>query len=150
MMGTEESTDDYEPSPKAYVRDQVRRIESSGGRRGTMINGRPCIVVTQRGVRTGKIRKVPVMRVEHEGKYVAVASQGGAPRHPNWYFNLKANPDVTVQDGVLVADFSARELDGDEKALWWQIATEVFPNYALYQQRAGEREIPVFLLEPRG
>jgi deazaflavin-dependent oxidoreductase (nitroreductase family) len=139
---------EYEPSPSRWVRDQVELYESSGGTKGTTMRGLPVIVITSRGARSGKVRKTPVMRVEHDGKYVAVASQGGAPKHPVWYFNLVAHPDVEVQDGPVKQDMTARELTGAEKAVWWERAVAAFPNYADYQRKT-DREIPVFLLEPR-
>jgi F420H(2)-dependent quinone reductase len=139
---------EYEPSPSRWVRDQVELYERSGGTKGTTMRGLPVIVITSMGARSGKVRKTPVMRVEHDGKYAAVASQGGAPRHPVWYFNLVAHPDVEVQDGPVKQDMTARELTGAEKAVWWERAVAAFPNYADYQRKT-DREIPVFLLEPR-
>jgi deazaflavin-dependent oxidoreductase (nitroreductase family) len=139
---------EYEPSPSRWVRDQVELYERSGGTKGTTMRGLPVIVITSMGARSGKVRKTPVMRVEHDGKYAAVASQGGAPRHPVWYFNLVAHPDVEVQDGRVKQDMTARELTGAEKAVWWERAVAAFPNYADYQRKT-DREIPVFLLEPR-
>ena len=138
---------EYEPSPAQWVRDQVEEYERSGGASGTTLRGLPVIVVTTRGARSGKLRKVPLMRVEHDGAYAAVASMGGAPKHPTWYFNLVANPEVEVQDGPVRRDMKARELTGAEKAAWWQRAVAAFPDYADYQRRT-EREIPVFVLEP--
>jgi deazaflavin-dependent oxidoreductase (nitroreductase family) len=138
---------EYEPSPSRWVRDQVELYESSGGTKGTTMRGLPVIVITSRGARSGKMRKTPVMRVEHDGKYAAVASLGGAPKHPVWYFNLVAHPQVEVQDGPLKQDMTARKLAGDEKAVWWERAVAAFPNYADYQRKT-DREIPVFLLEP--
>ena len=138
---------EYEPSPAQWVRDQVEEYERSGGVSGTTMRGMPVIVVTTRGARSGKLRKVPLMRVEHDGAYAAVASRGGAPKHPTWYFNLVANPEVEVQDGPVRRDMKARELTGAEKAAWWQRAVAAFPDYADYQRRT-ERETPVFVLEP--
>jgi len=138
---------EYEASPAQWVRDQVEEYERSGGVTGTTMRGLPVIVVTTRGARSGKLRKVPLMRVEHDGAYAAVASMGGAPKHPTWYFNLVANPEVEVQDGPVRRDMKARELTGAEKAAWWQRAVAAFPDYADYQRRT-EREIPVFVLEP--
>ncbi len=137
---------EYLPSPEKWVRDQVDEYESSGGTRGTTLRGLPVIVLTSRGGRTGKLRKTPLMRVEHEGRYAAVASQGGAPTHPVWYHNLRAHPHVELQDGPVKRDMVAREVIGDEKAEWWARAVEAFPNYADYQQRTA-RQIPVFVLE---
>jgi F420H(2)-dependent quinone reductase len=140
---------EYEPSPSEWVRDQVERYESSGGTQGTMLRGMPVVIVTSRGARSGKLRKNPVMRVEHDGSYAAVASKGGAPEHPVWYYNLIADPNVEVQDGPVKQDMVARELVGDERAQWWQRAVAAYPDYADYQSKTV-REIPVFILEPVG
>ncbi|HEX6248161.1 MAG TPA: nitroreductase family deazaflavin-dependent oxidoreductase, partial [Nocardioidaceae bacterium] len=121
--------------------------ESSGGTEGTTMRGLPVVIVTSRGARTGSIRKTPLMRVEHDGSYAAVASQGGAPQHPTWYHNLTAHPEVEVQDGPVKGSYRAREVEGEEKAVWWERAVAAFPDYADYQERT-EREIPVFVLEP--
>jgi deazaflavin-dependent oxidoreductase (nitroreductase family) len=137
---------EYAPSPAQWVRDQVEQIESSGGTQGLTLRGRPVVVMTMRGARSGKVRKVPVMRVEHEGTYAAVASLGGAPANPVWYRNLVANPRVELQDGPVRREVTAREVHGDEKALWWERAVAAYPDYATYQRRT-EREIPVFVLE---
>lgn len=138
----------YEPSPIKFVVDQVRLYEESGGTEGTLLLGKPCIILTTRGRRSGMIRKTPLMRVEHDGLYVVVASLGGAPKHPRWYFNVVANPDVTLQDGPNVYELRARQVEGDEKARWWSHAVAAWPAYADYQRRT-ERSIPVFVLEPR-
>jgi deazaflavin-dependent oxidoreductase (nitroreductase family) len=140
---------DYEPSPVDWVREQVERYESSGGTEATTLRdtGLPVVIVTNRGARSGKLRKTPLMRVEHDGRYLAVASQGGAPEHPAWYENLRVEPLVELQDGPRKQDMTARELAGDERDEWWQRAVAAFPNYADYQRRT-ERTIPVFLLEP--
>jgi len=139
---------EYEPSPWAPVADQVRRYEESEGTEGTTLEGQPCVILTTRGRHTGKLRKTPLMRVEHEGSYAVVASLGGAPKHPVWYFNLLAHPDeVTVQDGPDVHDVRAREATGDERAQWWARAVEVWPAYDDYQANT-DRIIPVVLLEP--
>jgi deazaflavin-dependent oxidoreductase (nitroreductase family) len=142
-------TGEYEPSPAQWVRDQVELYESSGGTEGTTLRGTglPVVVVTSLGARSGKVRKNPLMRVEHDGRYLAVASQGGAPTHPTWYHNLKAHPLVELQDGPAKQDMTARELTGDERAQWWERAVAAYPSYADYQLRTS-REIPVFLLEP--
>ncbi|MFC7846525.1 nitroreductase family deazaflavin-dependent oxidoreductase [Streptomyces sp. NPDC057382] len=140
---------EYEPSPEDWVRKQVELYESSGGTEGTTLRGMPVVVLTSRGARSGKLRKTPVMRVEHEGRYAAVASLGGAPKHPVWYFNIKAHPLVEVQDGPRKQDMTAREITGAEKAEWWERAVAAFPDYADYQRKT-DREIPVFLLEPAG
>lgn len=140
---------EYEPSPEQYVRDQVELYESSGGTKGTTLldTGMPVVVLTMRGAKSGKIRKSPLMRVEHEGVYAVVASQGGAPRNPVWYFNLKADPHIELQDGPVRQDMRAREVTGAEKAQWWERAVAAYPPYAEYQRKT-DREIPVFVLEP--
>jgi F420H(2)-dependent quinone reductase len=142
-------TGEYEPSAQQWVRDQVELYESSGGTRGTTLRDtdRPVVLMTMRGARSGKLRKTPVMRVEHEGRYAAVASKGGAPAHPFWYHNLVAHPHIELQDGPRKQDMTARELDGAERDEWWERAVEVFPDYAAYQRKT-DRQIPVFLLEP--
>ncbi|MER7186987.1 nitroreductase family deazaflavin-dependent oxidoreductase [Streptomyces hyaluromycini] len=139
---------EYEPSPTAWVREQVELYESSGGKEGTtlMDTGMPVILLTTLGVRSGKIRKTPLMRVEHDGKYAVVASQGGAPKHPVWYFNVKSHPVVELQDGPVKQDMTAREVTGAEKAEWWERAVAAYPPYAEYQTKT-DREIPVFVLE---
>ena len=139
----------YEPSPAQWVRDQVEEYEASGGTRATTLrdSGLPVVIVTNRGARSGKLRKTPLMRVEHEGCYAAIASKGGAPEHPAWYENLRTSPHVEVQDGPRKQDMTARELEGEERRQWWERAVAAFPSYADYQ-RSTERQIPVFLLEP--
>lgn len=139
---------EYEPSPTQWVREQVELYESSGGTEGTtlMDTGKPVIILTTVGSRSGKIRKTPLMRVEHEGRYAVVASLGGAPKHPVWYFNVKADPRVELQDGLVKQDMRAREVTGEEKARWWERAVAAFPQYAEYQEKT-DREIPVFVLE---
>ncbi|MGZ4597812.1 MAG: nitroreductase family deazaflavin-dependent oxidoreductase [Actinomycetes bacterium] len=138
---------EYEPSPEQWVRDQVALYEGSGGTQGTTLRGLPVIVLTSRGARSGKVRKTPLMRVEHDGRYAVVASQGGAPKHPTWYHNLVADPHVELQDGPVRQDMTAREVTGAEKADWWVRAVAAFPDYARYQAKT-DREIPVFVLEP--
>jgi deazaflavin-dependent oxidoreductase (nitroreductase family) len=140
-------TGEYEPNALEWVRKQVELYESSGGTRGTTIVGRPVVLLTMLGARSGKLRKIPLMRVEHNGRYAAVASMGGQPKHPAWYGNLLANPLLELQDGPVTRDFRARLVEGEEKALWWQRAVEAYPEYAEYQEKT-EREIPVFVLEP--
>jgi deazaflavin-dependent oxidoreductase (nitroreductase family) len=142
---------EYEPSPRGWVRDQVAEYESSGGTRGTTLRdtGLPVVVITNRGARSGKLRKTPLMRVEHDGRYAAVASQGGAPEHPLWYYNFRAEPRVELQDGPRKQPMIAREVTGDERAEWWQRAVAAYPPYAEYQQKTS-RLIPVFVLEPAG
>ncbi|MFG2530158.1 nitroreductase family deazaflavin-dependent oxidoreductase [Streptomyces sp. NPDC048516] len=138
---------EYEPSPEQWVRDQVEEYERSGGTKGTTIRGMPVVVLTTRGAKSGKIRKSPLMRVEHDGAYAVVASLGGAPRHPVWYHNVVADPRVELQDGPQRRDMTAREVSGEEKALWWARAVEAYPDYDDYQKKT-DRQIPVFVLEP--
>lgn len=138
---------EYQPSPQKWVRDQVEEYESSGGTRGTTLRGRPVVILTTLGARSGKLRKTPLMRVEHDGAYAVVASLGGAPKHPVWYFNIQANPLVELQDGPEVQEMKAREVTGEEKAQWWERAVATWPDYASYQDKT-DREIPVFVLEP--
>ena len=138
---------EYVPSPAQWVRDQVEEYEGSGGTAGTTMRGMPVIIVTTRGAKSGKLRKVPLMRVEHDGEYAAVASLGGAPKNPVWYFNLVANPQVEVRDGCVVQAMTAREVTGEQKAIWWARCVAAFPDYADYQVKT-EREIPVFVLTP--
>jgi len=140
---------DYAPSPRRWVRDQVELFERSGGTEGTTLleTGLPVVIVTNLGARTGKVRKTPLMRVEHDGRYAAVASMGGAPNNPIWYYNLKANPRVDLQDGPNRSAMIARELAGSEREQWWDRAVAAYPPYAEYQTRTSRR-IPVFLLEP--
>lgn len=140
---------EYEPSPEKWVRDQVELYESSGGTKGTTMRGMPVIVLTTRGARSGKIRKSPLMRVEHDGSYAVVASLGGAPKHPVWYHNVVADPRVELQDGSVRQDMTAHEATGDEKAVWWTRAVAAYPDYADYQKKT-DREIPVFVLERAG
>ncbi|MET9437128.1 nitroreductase family deazaflavin-dependent oxidoreductase [Streptomyces sp. NPDC006551] len=138
---------EYEPSPTKWVRDQVELYESSGGTKGTTIRGLPVVLVTNVGARSGKLRKTPLMRVEHEGAYALVASNGGAVKHPVWYHNLVATPLVELRDGPKAQDMRARLVTGEERRLWWERAVAAYPDYADYQHRT-EREIPVFVLEP--
>ena len=138
---------EYEPSTSRRSRDQVALYESSGGTEGTTLNGLPVIVLTTIGAKTGKLRKTPLMRVEHDGEYAVVASQGGAPKHPVWYFNLRKDPHVELQDGPVKRDYIAREVTGDEKAEWWRRAVEAYPPYADYQKKTT-RQIPLFVLTP--
>ncbi|MFJ4833557.1 nitroreductase family deazaflavin-dependent oxidoreductase [Streptomyces sp. NPDC088747] len=140
---------EYEPSPTKWVRDQVELYESSGGTEGTTLQGSkmPVVILTTRGAKSGKIRKSPVMRVEHDGSYAAVASLGGAPKNPVWYYNIRADPRLELQDGAERRDYTAREVTGEEKARWWERAVAAYPAYADYQKKT-DRQIPVFVLEP--
>jgi deazaflavin-dependent oxidoreductase (nitroreductase family) len=140
-------TGDYEPGTSASSRKQIELYEASDGKKGGDLRGRPVIVLTSVGAKTGKLRKTALMRVEHERDYAVVASLGGAPRNPVWYYNLKENPHVELQDGATKRDYMAREVTGKEKAVWWGRAVETWPDYARYQTRT-ERQIPVFVLEP--
>ncbi|MGA2528850.1 MAG: nitroreductase family deazaflavin-dependent oxidoreductase [Acidimicrobiales bacterium] len=142
---------EYEPSPAEWVRNQVAEYEASGGARANTLRdtGLPVIIVTTRGNKSGKIRKFALMRVEHGGEYALVASKGGAPAHPVWYYNLKADPQaVIIQDGPEPFDAVVREVTGDEKALWWKRAVAAFPPYAEYQSNTA-REIPVLVATRR-
>ncbi len=138
---------EYAPSTARWAREQAERYEASAGAEAADLRGRPVIVLTSVGARTGKLRKTALMRVEHAGVYAVVASLGGAPKHPVWYYNLKAHPLVELQDGPNKREYVAREVDGDEKATWWQRAVDAWPDYAKYQTRT-ERQIPVFVLDP--
>ncbi|AEW99160.1 nitroreductase family deazaflavin-dependent oxidoreductase [Streptantibioticus cattleyicolor] len=135
-----------EPSPEKWVRDQVELYESSGGTEGTTLRGLPVVVLTTRGAKSGKLRKSPLMRVEHEGVYAVVASMGGAPKHPVWYHNVVAHPRVELQDGPVRRELTAREVHGAERELWWERAVRAYPDYADYQEKT-DRVIPVFVLE---
>ncbi len=142
-------TGDYEPSAAPWARDQVDLYERSGGTEGNELNGRPVIVLTSVGARTGKLRKTPLMRVEHDGEYAVVASLGGAPKHPVWYYNLAANPRVELQDRGVKKEYQAREVHGAERATWWDRAVAAYPDYASYQEKT-DRTIPLFVLTPVG
>ena len=135
-------TGEYEPSTMDWARKQAELLERSGGTEGTTLNGMPVVLMTTKG---NKLRKTPLMRVEHDGEYAVVASLGGAPKHPVWYYNVKAEPLVELQDGPDKADYLAREVSGDEKAVWWDRAVAAYPDYADYQRKT-DREIPVFVL----
>ncbi|WP_133907547.1 nitroreductase family deazaflavin-dependent oxidoreductase [Actinophytocola oryzae] len=139
---------EYEPSPSDRARQQVEEYESSGGTKGTTLNGRPVIILTTLGAKSGKIRKTPLMRVADGDEYAVVASLGGAPKHPVWYYNVKSNPEVELQDGPSKQDMVAREVTGEEKARWWDTAVAAFPPYADYQEKT-DREIPLFVLSPK-
>ena len=138
---------DYVPSPSTHARDQVALYESSGGTEGTTMRGKPVIVLTTRGAKSGKIRKTPLMRVEHDGEYAVVASQGGAPSHPQWYHNVVADPHVELQDGPTKTEMVANEVTGEQRATWWQRAVDAWPDFANYQTKT-DRVIPVFVLSP--
>lgn len=139
-------TGEYEPTPSAWVRDQVAEYEASGGTRANTLldTGIPVIIVTMRGVSSGKLRKIALMRVEHDGEYALVASYGGAPTNPVWYNNLVAAPVIEIQDGPEPFDFEVREVGGDERTAWWDRAVAVYPSYADYERKT-ERIIPVLV-----
>ncbi|GIF51639.1 deazaflavin-dependent oxidoreductase (nitroreductase family) [Asanoa ferruginea] len=141
-------TGEYAPSPSDWSRKQAELFESTAGAEGNTLRGRPIILLTSIGARTGKVRKTPLMRVEHDGEYAVVASQGGAPTHPVWYHNLVAHPHVELQDGAVRKDYIAREATGDERATWWKRATATWPDYDDYQTKT-DRVIPLFVLTPK-
>jgi len=141
-------TGEYGPGTASWARKQAERYEATNGAEAGDLRGRPIIVLTSVGAKTGKLRKTALMRVERDGEYAIVASLGGAPKHPVWYYNLKANPHVELQDGPTKRDYMAREVTGDEKAIWWERAVDTWPDYARYQMKT-DRQIPVFVLDPR-
>jgi deazaflavin-dependent oxidoreductase (nitroreductase family) len=138
---------EHEPSTSEWSRKQTELYEATNGEEGGDLRGRPVIVLTSVGAKTGKLRKTALMRVEHQGIYAVVASLGGAPKHPVWYHNLKKNPHVELQDGATKRDYIAHEVEGDEKTIWWERAVGTWPDYAIYQTKT-DRQIPVFVLEP--
>ena len=140
-------TGEYEPSTLDWARENAELYIASGGTQGTELKGMPVVLLTTIGAKSGKLRKTPLMRVEHDGEYAVVASLGGAPKNPVWYYNIVANPHVELQDGTASADYQAREVFGDEKAIWWQRAVAAYPDYADYQRKT-DRAIPVFVLTP--
>jgi len=140
-------TGEYEPSPSDWAREQAEKFEASGGTEAADLQGKPIILLTSVGAKSGKLRKTPLMRIEHNGEYAVVASRGGAPTHPVWYWNLVKNPHVELQDGGVKRDYTAREVSGDERAVWWERAVEAWPAYADYQTKT-DRIIPVFVLTP--
>jgi F420H(2)-dependent quinone reductase len=142
------SDETVEFSPTDWVRDQTTKILETGSTEGIEILGSPVVLLTLRGAKTGKLRYTPVMRVEHEGRYAVVASKGGAPEHPIWYYNIKAHPEFPLQDGNVTGDYVAREIEGAERAEWWERAVAAYPPYAEYQEKT-DRQIPVFVLDPK-
>ena len=142
-------TGEYEPSSNDRTREQVELYEATNGTKGGTLKGRPVVVLTFKGAKSGKIRKTPLMRIEHNGTYAVVASNAGAPAHPLWYRNVVANPLVELQDGALKKEMRAREILGQEKHEWWKRADAAYPDFPAYRARAG-REIPVLVLEPLG
>jgi len=141
-------TGTYEPSPVDFVREQVETYEATDGREGNTMRGKPVIILTTVGAKSGKLRKTPLMRVEHDGAYAVIASQGGAPTHPQWYPNLLAHPVVELQDGAAKHEYDARVVEGEEREAWWERAVEAWPDYADYQTKT-DRVIPVVVLERR-
>ncbi len=141
-------TGEYAPSPWDWSREQGEQYESSNGAEATTIKDKPIILLTTLGAKSGKLRKTPLMRVEHDGEYAVVASLGGAPKNPVWYYNIAANPHVELRDGAVVKDYTAREVFGEEKARWWERAVAAWPDYAEYQTKT-DRQIPVFVLTPQ-
>ena len=146
-MGDMTTNDEYVPSTSEWVRDQVDKVTEAGTTEAVDIMGMRVVLITMRGAKSGKIRKVPVMRVERDGVYVAVASLGGAPKNPVWYYNLKADPNVALQDGTTTKEYVAREIEGAEYDEWWPRAVAAYPPYAEYQTKTT-RKIPLFLLDP--
>lgn len=142
-------TGEYAPSTSDWARKQAERFEESSGTKANTLRGMPIVVVTSVGARSGKLRKTPLMRVEHEGEYAAVASLGGAPKHPVWYWNMKRHPRVELQDGAVRREYLAREVTSEEKAPWWERAVAAYPPYEDYQRKT-DRQIPVFVLTPVG
>jgi deazaflavin-dependent oxidoreductase (nitroreductase family) len=140
--------DTVEFSPTSWVQDQTKKILDSGTTDGIEILGSPIVLLTLRGAKTGVLRYTPVMRVEHEGSYAVVASKGGAPEHPVWYYNIKAHPEFPLQDGTVTKDYVAHEAEGTERDAWWERAVAAYPSYAEYQQKT-DRQIPVFVLDPK-
>jgi deazaflavin-dependent oxidoreductase (nitroreductase family) len=140
---------EYEPSPWEPIAEQVAQYESTGGVEGGEFMGGPCIILTTKGATSGKLRKTPLIRVSDGTSYAVVGSMGGAPDHPQWVHNLRANPLAELQDGAERRDYAVREVDGEEKATWWSRATSVWPDYDTYQS-ATERVIPLFVLDPVG
>lgn len=142
---------EYVPGPWEWVNDQVETYERSGGKEGNTLRdtGLPVVIVTMRGAKTNAVRKIALMKVEHDGEYALVASKGGHPTHPVWYNNLLAHPDeVLIQDGPEPFPVSVRQVEGDERKAWWDRAVEAYGPYAEYQERT-EREIPVLVATRR-
>lgn len=139
----------YEPSPVQWVRDQVAAYEASGGTEGGTMRGAPVVILSTVGAKSGTLRKTPLMRVEHDGRYAVIASKGGADTNPQWYANLVAQPFAALQDGAVRQQMTVREVTGDERAEWWQRAVAAWPDYAEYAERT-DREIPVLVLAPAG
>lgn len=139
---------DVELSPTEWVQNQTKKILETGTTEGIKVLGKPIVLLTVRGAKSGKLRYTPVMRVEHDGSYAVVASKGGAPEHPTWYHNIKAHPEIVLQDATVTKEYVAREVDGAERAEWWERAVAAYPSYAEYQEKT-DRQIPVFVLDPK-
>ena len=137
----------YEPSPVDFVRNQVELYEATGGAEGNLMGGKPVIILTTIGATSGNVRKTPLMRVEHDGRYAVIASKGGAPEHPLWFRNIEAHPVVELQDGPAKSVYRAHVASGAERSQWWHRAVEAWPDYAEYAKKT-DREIPVVVLEP--
>jgi F420H(2)-dependent quinone reductase len=147
-LGAHVSEETAELSPTGWVSDQTEKILQTGTTDGIEVLGSPIVLLTLRGAKSGKLRYTPVMKVEHDGSYAVVASKGGAPEHPTWYYNIKAHPEFPLQDGSETRTYVAREVSGDERALWWERSVAAYPSYAEYQEKT-DREIPVFVLDPK-
>lgn len=135
-------------SPTGWVHDQTTKVLETGTTEGIEVLGSPIVLLTLRGAKSGKLRYTPLMRVEHNGSYLAVASKGGAPEHPTWYYNITAHPELWLQDGTVTKEYVARQVEGAERAEWWERAVAAYPSYAEYQEKT-DRKIPVFVLEPK-
>lgn len=135
-------------SPTGWVHDQTTKVLETGTTEGIEVLGSPIVLLTLRGAKSGKLRYTPLMRVEHDGSYLAVASKGGAPEHPTWYYNITAHPELWLQDGTVTKEYVARQVEGAERAEWWERAVAAYPSYAEYQEKT-DRKIPVFVLEPK-
>ncbi|MBK0870665.1 MAG: nitroreductase family deazaflavin-dependent oxidoreductase [Saccharopolyspora sp.] len=142
------SNETVEFNPTDWVREQTKKIVETGTTEGLDVQGSPIVLLTLRGAKSGKLRYTPVMRVEHNGSYAVIASKGGAPEHPSWYYNIKAYPEFPLQDGTVTKDYVAREVEGAERAEWWDRAVAAYPSYADYQEKT-DRHIPVFVLDPK-
>ncbi|WP_338596419.1 nitroreductase family deazaflavin-dependent oxidoreductase [Saccharopolyspora sp. SCSIO 74807] len=142
------SNETVEFNPTDWVREQTKKIVETGTTEGLDVQGSPIVLLTLRGAKSGKLRYTPVMRVEHNGSYAVIASKGGAPEHPSWYYNIKAHPEFPLQDGTVTKDYVAREVEGAERAEWWDRAVAAYPSYADYQEKT-DRHIPVFVLDPK-
>jgi deazaflavin-dependent oxidoreductase (nitroreductase family) len=148
MLTVDMPDETVELSPMDWIRDQTTQILETGTTEGVEVLGSPVVLLTLRGAKTGKLRYIPLMRVEHEGRYAVVASKGGAPAHPTWYYNIKAHPEFPLQDGTVTKNYVAREVEGAERAEWWERAVAAYPSYAEYQKKT-DRQIPVFVLDPK-